>query len=109
MGSPLGVHVLMESRTKPVDKTDLAVVLSVSPTGRSCRVQRDSNNRKFLLNRSKLVRDPAFSDDDGTRYGGGMVSSMPNCGPRWSTGSVPRNQGTKEPVLEVYPSVQTSW
>ena len=48
------------SRVKDVG----AVVLAVSPSDRSCRVRRDCDGRMFLLNRSKLVRDPAFADDD---------------------------------------------
>ena len=51
------------------------MVLSVSPSDRSCRVKRDWDNRTFLLNRSKLVRDPAFTDDDVVI--GGAVSSTP--------------------------------
>ena len=51
------------------------MVLSVSPSDRSCRVQRDWDNRTFLLNRRKLVRDPAFTDDDVVI--GGAVSSTP--------------------------------
>ena len=50
-----------------------AVVLTVSPLDRSCWLQRDVDNRTFLLNRSKLVRDPAFADDDvsiGVRVAG---------------------------------------
>ena len=39
-----------------------AVVLSFSPLDHSCRVMRNSDNRTFLLNRSKMVRDPGFSD-----------------------------------------------
>ena len=70
-----GSRVLMEERKKPFLKKDSAVVLSVNPSDRSCRVQRDSDNRTFLLNRSKLVRDPAFTDDDVTI--GGVVSSTP--------------------------------
>ena len=52
-----------------------AVVLTVSPSDRSCRVQRDVDNRTFLLNRSKLVRDPAFADDDVND--GGAMSGTP--------------------------------
>ena len=48
------------SRVKDVG----AVVLTVSPSDRSCRVRRDCDGRTFLLNRRKLVRDPAFADDD---------------------------------------------
>ena len=48
------------SRVKDV----AAVVLTVSPSDRSCRVRRDWDGRTFLLNRRKLVRDPAFADDD---------------------------------------------
>ena len=57
-----GSRVLMEGRTTPGVKDIPAVVLSISPSDRSCRVQRDSDNRTFLLNRSKLVRDSGFSD-----------------------------------------------
>ena len=57
-----GFRVLMSGRTTPGVKDTLAVVLSISPSDRSCRVQRDSDNRTFLLNQSKRVRDPGFSD-----------------------------------------------
>ena len=65
----------MERRKKPFLKEDPAVVLTVSPFDQSCRVRRDSDNKTFLLNRSKLVRDPAFTDDDV--ISGGAVSSTP--------------------------------
>ena len=57
-----GSRVLMGGRTTPRVKDTLAVVLLISPSDRSCRVMRDSDNRTFLLNRSKLVQDPGFSD-----------------------------------------------
>ena len=57
-----GSRVLMGSRTTPRVKDTPAVVLSISPSDRSCRVISDSDNRTFLLNRSKLVRDPGFLD-----------------------------------------------
>ena len=50
MGKRRGAHV----------KDDPAVVLTVNPSDRSCRVQRESDNHMFLLNRSKLVRDPVL-------------------------------------------------
>ena len=56
-------------------KDDPDLVLTVNPSDRSCRVQQESDNRMFLLNRSKLVRDPAFADDDV--IDGGSVSSSP--------------------------------
>ena len=52
-----------------------AVVLTISPSDRSCWVQRDINNRMFLLNCRKLVRDPAFSDNDVND--GGAVRGTP--------------------------------
>ena len=76
MGSPPG-----ERGKKPFLKEDPAVVLTVSPSDRSCRVRRDLDNRTFLLNRSKLVRDPAFTDDDP--ISGGAVSSTPGGGYRF--------------------------
>ena len=57
-----GSRVLMEGRTTPGMKNVLAVVFSISLSDRSYRVQRNSDNRTFLLNRSKLVRDQGFSD-----------------------------------------------
>ena len=52
----------MGRRTTPRVKDSPAVVLSISPSDRSCRVMRDPDNRTFLLNWSKLVRDPGFLD-----------------------------------------------
>ena len=57
----LGSQVLMEGQTTPGVKDSPAVVLSISPSGRSCRVLRNSDNRTFLPNQSKLVWDPGFS------------------------------------------------
>ena len=51
------------------------MVLTLSPSDRRCCVQRDLDNKTFLLNRSKLVRDQAFTDDDV--ISGGAVSSNP--------------------------------
>ena len=73
-----GSHVLMERRKKPFLKEDLAVVLSVSPLDCSCLVKRDFDNKTLLLNWSKLVRDPAFTDNDVVI--GGAASSMPGGG-----------------------------
>ena len=56
-------------------KDDPDLVLTVNLSDRSCRVQRESENRLFLFKRSKLVRDPAFADDDV--IDGGSVSSSP--------------------------------
>ena len=68
----------MERRKKPFLKEDLAVVLSVSPLDCSCLVKRDFDNKTLLLNWSKLVRDPAFTDNDVVI--GGAASSMPGGG-----------------------------
>ena len=57
-------RVLMGNRSNPRLKDSPAIVLSVNPSDRSCRVWRDLDNRTFLLNCSKLVRDPAFADAD---------------------------------------------
>ena len=68
-----GSRVLMADRGGLHVKDVQAVVLTVSPSDRNCRVQQDSDNRTFLLNCSKLVRDPAFADDDvsiGVRVAG---------------------------------------
>ena len=76
-----GSRVLIEGRTTPGMKDIPAVVLSISLSDRSCRVQHDSDNCTFLLNRSKLVRDPSFSDarttpgvTPGGPVGGDVVS-----------------------------------
>ena len=66
-----GSRVLMADRHGSKVKDIPAVVLTVSPSDRSCRVQRDTDNHMFLLNRSKLVRDPAFADND-VNDGGAM-------------------------------------
>ena len=80
-----GSRVLMADREGSRVKDVQAVVLTVSPSDRSCRVQRDGDNRTFLLNRSKLVRDPAYAGNDvndGARVigtpGGDVISP---CGP----------------------------
>ena len=59
-----GSLVLMCKRRRARVKVDQAMVLTVSPSDCSCRVQRESNNHTFLLNRSKLVSDQAFADDE---------------------------------------------
>ena len=53
----------------------LAVILTVNPSDHSCSVQKDLDNQMFLLNRKKLVRDPAFADDE-VMYGG-LVGGTP--------------------------------
>ena len=70
-----GSRVLMgkQRRAQITDKP--VVVLTVNPSDCSCRIQRELHNRMFLLNRSKLVRDRAFADDE--IIDGGSVSSMP--------------------------------
>ena len=70
-----GSRVLMADRRGLRVKDVQAVVLTVSPSDRSCRVQRDVDNRMFLLNRIKLVRDPAFADNDVND--GGPVTGTP--------------------------------
>ena len=59
-----GSRVLKADREGSSVKDVQAVVLTVSPSDRSCRVRRDGYNRMFLLNRSKLVRDPAYAGND---------------------------------------------
>ena len=59
-----GARVLMTDRDGSRVKDVGAVVLTVSPSDRSCRVRCNFDGRTFLLNRSKLVRDPNFADDD---------------------------------------------
>ena len=55
-----------------------AVVLTVSPSDCSCRVQCDTDNHTFLLNGSKLVRDPAFAYNDVND--GGALNGTPGGG-----------------------------
>ena len=51
------------------------MVLTVSPSDCSCRVQCDTDNHTFLLNGSKLVRDPAFAYNDVND--GGALNGTP--------------------------------
>ena len=84
MGAAPGSRVLMGKRRKTHVKDDPAIVLTVNPSERSFRVLRELDNRTFLLTRSKLLRDPAFADDD--IIDGGSLSRTPG-------GDVPSPRG----------------